>query len=350
MRSTIKTCFSFILLGLATLNAQNNNNLVVFSETGDRFYLILNGLKYNQSPETNVKVTNLNAPNYKAKIIFENPMGDLNANVYLMWEGAEVSNKEFTYAVSKKGDKYKLKFISQADIGGASSSASNSVVYNANGTAAAGNITTLTTTDATTANSSNSAVSTNINGAGYNTSTTVSTSTTTGSGQNGSVGMNMNVDGLSMNINISASGTGAGANTNGSNTNVSTTTTTYTSSTTSYGNTGYAQNTTATAGATGACASPMTEDGFKDLNASIAAKSFEDAKLKVVRQAVSSNCVSSAQVRKLMDLFSFEANKLEITKYCYDYTTDKNNYFKVNDGFSFDSSVDTLNEYISKKK
>jgi hypothetical protein len=51
-----------------------------------------------------------------------------------------------------------------------------------------------------------------------------------------------------------------------------------------------------------------------------------------------------------MGAFSFEGNKLKLTKYCYDYTTDKNNYFKVNEGFSFDTPVDTLNDYISKKK
>ena len=61
-----------LLLSSATILSQNNNNLIVFSETGDRFYLVLNGLKYNQTPETNVKVTSLTATNYKAKIIFDN--------------------------------------------------------------------------------------------------------------------------------------------------------------------------------------------------------------------------------------------------------------------------------------
>src|SRR5579885_2749609 len=99
------------MYGMLTLamHAQNSNNLVVFSETGDRFYLVLNGLKYNQNPETNVKVTNLNATNYKAKIIFEKGNPDLNHNVFLTWEGNPVTNKEFTYAVAKKGEAYKLK-------------------------------------------------------------------------------------------------------------------------------------------------------------------------------------------------------------------------------------------------
>ena len=100
----------------------------------------------------------------------------------------------------------------------------------------------------------------------------------------------------------------------------------------------------------GGCIAPMNDNDFNDLVTSINAKSFEDAKLTVAKQAISANCVSAAQVRKLMDLFSFEENKLTLTKHCYAYTYDKQNYFKVNDGFTFDSSVTGLNSYINGKK
>jgi len=352
MKTKISILYAFILLGLAGIKAQNSNNLVVFSETGDRFYLVLNGIKYNQSPETNVKVTNLNATNYKAKILFENGHPDLDHNVYLMWEGNAVTNKEFTYAITRKEDKYKLKFISQADMSTTNTYAQNSVVYNGDGTAVGQ---ALTTTN--NVNTNNNTISANTGGGGYNSITTVTTTTSTGTnGQNGNAGVNVNMDGLNMNIHVNGTGTGTNMNTN---TNVTTTTTGYTTSTTSYGTGSTAQNlntntNTTTAnmavGTGGTCASAMTDAGFNDLVTSIKAKSFEDAKVKVAKQAVSSNCVNTSQVRKLMDLFSFEETKLDITKYCYGYTIDKNNYFKVNDGFTFDSSVDNLNDYISKMK
>lgn len=362
MKSILKkTCLALFIIGATALNAQNSNNLVVFSETGDRFYLVLNGLKYNQSPETNVKVTNLNATNYKAKIIFEKPLDDLNSTVHLMWEGNAVTGKEFTYAVTRHGDKHKLRFVSQADLGTANAAASNSVVYNANGTLAGGS--TSATTDvantSTTINTNNNTVAAGINGGGYNSTTTITTTTTTGNNPNGAVGMNMNVDGMNMSVNINGAGMGTNTNSN-SNTTVTTTTTSYTTSSTSYAG-GGVQNTNVnntatntnynTSGTTtGGCYAPMADASFQDLKASISAKSFEDARLKVAKQGVSANCVSTAQVRQLMDLFTFEDNKLEITKYCYDYTTDKNNYFKVNDGFGFEASVDTLNDYISQKR
>lgn len=345
MKTITQICLALLLTAGTALKAQNSNNLVVFSESGDRFYLILNGLKYNQSPETNVKVTGLNAAQYKAKIIFEKPAADLDGTVHLMWEGVAVTNKEFSYEVVRKGDHHKLRFISQADIG--SITTSNSVVYNADGTSGVNaNIGGGLSTGV-----NNGSVTTSMNGGGYNSNTTVTTTTTAASGQQGgNVGINMNVDGMNMSVNVNGAGPANGVNTTGTTT---VTTTTYSSSSTSsYGNV-TAQNTSAntqTSTNFAGCAFAMSDDNFAELVNSINAKPMEDARLAVAKQGVSANCVSAAQVRKLMDLFSFEDNKLALTKFSYDRTVDKNNYFKVNDGFSFDSSVDSLNDYISQKK
>jgi hypothetical protein len=51
-----------------------------------------------------------------------------------------------------------------------------------------------------------------------------------------------------------------------------------------------------------------------------------------------------------MGLFSFEDSKLEWAEYAYGKTTDPNNYYQLNDGFTFSSSVDSLNEYIESHK
>ena len=47
------------------------SNLIFFSENGEQFTVILNGIRQNPNPETNVKVTELPAPSYKLKVIFE---------------------------------------------------------------------------------------------------------------------------------------------------------------------------------------------------------------------------------------------------------------------------------------
>ena len=46
-------------------------HLTIFSEDGDKFFLILNGEAQNDIPQTNLRIEDLNQPYYNAKIQFE---------------------------------------------------------------------------------------------------------------------------------------------------------------------------------------------------------------------------------------------------------------------------------------
>ncbi|HIE16024.1 MAG TPA: DUF4476 domain-containing protein, partial [Bacteroidales bacterium] len=94
------------------------------------------------------------------------------------------------------------------------------------------------------------------------------------------------------------------------------------------------------------CPVPMLPQDFQSAKQTIASKSFEDSKLAIAKQIVNSNCLTSGQVRDLLRLFDFEDTKLQFAKYCYGYTYDLGNYYKVNDAFEFESSIDELNKYI----
>ncbi len=98
------------------------------------------------------------------------------------------------------------------------------------------------------------------------------------------------------------------------------------------------------------CPWPMSETDFADAKRSISSKSFEDSKLTIAKQITSSNCLLCSQVKEIMKLFSFEDSKLDFAKYAYDYVYDLNNYYKLNDAFTFESSIDELNNYVNKKK
>ena len=68
----MKTIYSLLAVAFLSMFsiAQNTSNLIVFSEDGLKFYLILNGIRQNETPVTNVKVVDLNQPYYSAKINF----------------------------------------------------------------------------------------------------------------------------------------------------------------------------------------------------------------------------------------------------------------------------------------
>lgn len=94
----------------------------------------------------------------------------------------------------------------------------------------------------------------------------------------------------------------------------------------------------------------MSERDFDDLQSMVRKVSFSDSKQNVIKEAIPGHCISAMQVKQLLTLFSFEADKLAVAKYLYPYTSDKQNYFKVNEAFSFSTTVDELKEYIRDER
>lgn len=337
----MKRTILFIAAALfgSMLTAQTNNNLVVFTEQGEKITVILNGVRQNPKPETNVKVTGLNNSNMKMKVIFEDKtIPDLDQTIYFMYGGEAVSNHEFSCAVIKKGTAYKARLRDAVPIASAPADpAQTTVVYTT--VAAPDPVVTGTTV----------------------TTTTTTTGSTTGAGtQTGdNVSIGMNIGGLGMNMNVNVND-GTNMNTNVNTTSSSTTTYSTTTTTTT---TGSGMGTgTATAvssqpqyvhpGYNGVygCPYPMQPKDFESAKESIRSKSFDDSRLTLAKQIIGSNCMLCSQVKEIMLLFSFEATRLDLAKYSYKKTLDQGNYYKLNDAFTFESSIDELNKHIEANK
>lgn len=89
---------------------------------------------------------------------------------------------------------------------------------------------------------------------------------------------------------------------------------------------------------------------FEQLKQTIRNESFDATRLAIAKQAVGQQYVTSAQVKELVQLFSFEDSKLDLAKHCYRRTLDKHNYFTINDAFSFSSSKEELARFIQTSK
>lgn len=95
----------------------------------------------------------------------------------------------------------------------------------------------------------------------------------------------------------------------------------------------------------------VTRDQFNDMLQSIRKESFNSTKIEITKSILNSKpCFTTQQVRDIVNEFNFESGKLEIAKYAWDYTLDKENYFRVSDAFSFSSSKEELLEYIRRKQ
>ena len=282
-----KAVFFAVFIMLSGSIIAQKTNLIFFTEGGEKFYVILNSVLQNRKAETNVKVTGLPAPSYKLKILFEDStITPLEKNL-MFQQGTET-----TFNIKKNNkDEYVVRYYSEVPIAQApvSSSVQTVVVYSPSGP-----------------------------------STPVSQTTT--------------VNSANININV-----------NGNTASVSGTTTTSTYSATSnevVNPDSKPENPLPGYNGPYGCTNPMLPNDFEALKNSVSSKSFDDSKLKVAEEGIASNCMLSSQVRELMLLFSFEDNKLELAKYAYGHTYDPGNYFKVNDAFTFESTIDVLNEYI----
>lgn len=90
----------------------------------------------------------------------------------------------------------------------------------------------------------------------------------------------------------------------------------------------------------------LSDDEFDGVLNNISRERSENNMMKSATQIINTNYFSSEQVKEMLQLFSFENNKLELAKLAYDKTVDQRNYFVVNDVFSYGSSKEELTRYI----
>ncbi|MEO6669052.1 MAG: DUF4476 domain-containing protein [Ferruginibacter sp.] len=300
----MKRLLLLITLAVPTiLFAQRTGNLTVFSEDGDKFYLVLNGEKQNDKPQTNIRVEELPQPYYSAKIIFvDSALATITKNIQI----ADPDNKmmDVTYRIRKdKAGKVKLNPYSSIEVQPDFVAPEGMYVHHFGRKAGTAGITQTTTT-------------------------TINSNT---------VDATVNVPGVSMNISI-----------NDPELSASSTTTTTTSSHSSHTNTNTNHDEQQSNNSSNSCRGwAMKQSDFAAAKKTISDASFEETKLSTAKSIVSANCLSSDQVVAVCELFSFEDSKLQFAKYAYKYTIDPKNYFKVNNVFSFDSSKEELSKFLS---
>lgn len=283
-------------------------HLTVFSEDGDKFTLILNGEVINDTPQTNLRVEDLNQPYYNAKIKFaDQTLMEVSKN-NLMLTDADGNFADVTYKIKRdknNSTKMKLNYYSSIPVQPNFVPASNVHVIHYGQPHPVGGVTQTTTTTTTQVGGTN-------------------------------VGVGVNVGGINMGISINDSMGG----------DVVTQTQTTTTTTHSGGNQGHYDEPVRGCGGH----SCMTPGNFNAALATIKKQSFEDTRLKTAKQVISANCLNVEQIIQIANTFSFEDNKLEFAKFAYDYCIEPRNYFKLNGIFSFSSNVDELSDYVQSRQ
>lgn len=90
----------------------------------------------------------------------------------------------------------------------------------------------------------------------------------------------------------------------------------------------------------------MDKSSYFTLKQCIADKWFDSSKSEVAQMAMRNNYFTTQQIAGIMNLFDFESTKLEFAKMAYSHVVDHQNYWMVNDAFSFSSSISSLQGFI----
>ena len=291
-------------------------HLTIFSEDGDKFQLVLNGELQNDTPQTNLRIEDLNQPYYNAKILFaDKSLLEISKNNLLIAD-ADGTFQDVTYKIKRdknKSGKMKLNFFSMIPVRQGYMAPSNVYVVHYG--------------------QPRDVVVQNPRG-GTNQTTTTTTTQTGGT----NIGVGVNVGGINMGVSI---------NDNMGGEVVTQTTTTHSSSSNYSENNNYENQNNTPRGCGGRYA--MAAKDFTNALNTIKNQGFDETKLKIAKQVASANCMNVNQISQIAKLFGFEETKLDFAKYAYDYCVDPKNYFNLNSIFGFSSSVDDLTDYIQTR-
>lgn len=93
----------------------------------------------------------------------------------------------------------------------------------------------------------------------------------------------------------------------------------------------------------------INSSDFEQIRSKIAATEFESKKLETLKSLVGAQMFSTAQVGTLMNLFTFESNKLDVAKLMYAQTVDPANYINLTANFNFDASKQSFKDFMDGK-
>jgi hypothetical protein len=290
---------TFLVLALVSLfSTAQESRLTIFSEDGDAFYVILNGIRQNEEPVVNIAVDYLVNDYYDTKIIFADESIPVLEKRHLMVVDVDNQRGEVVYKIKETKRGRKLRYYSFTPFQAILPPPSNVSVIRYNAVALPP-IQTITQT---------------------------TTTTSSGGGDQINIGVGVNADGTNV-------GVGINVNTGSSTTTTQTTTTTI------------GTPTDVVIVEDNGCYE-MSRSDFNQALESIRSKTFSDSKLTLAKQITKGNCLTSGQIAQVTSLFDFEATKREYAKFAYSYCFNQENYWKVNNSFEFESTIDELNEYI----
>ena len=294
---------SFLILFVCVIGnafAQQVSHATFYSKEGYPFTIFLNGKKMNEEPQTEVRLINLTQPYYSCEAVFEDPALEPAKRKILQLTDAHGSRVDVTFVVerNRKG-KMKIGWKSQSKYPRYIEERTEPTVVV-------------------------------VNSGGGN-QEVVRQTTTTRTVESNTDGVNMSFGGLGGRVNINTGYTEPVVE------EVTTTTTTV------------VPNQTNSVSGTNElpCGGTILGDNDYEMALkSVSVRSSEEGKLTSAKQIVSTNCFTTDQARRMVELLNTEQGRLDLAVFAYPFVLDKGSYFKMNGVFAEEKSIDEMNKAI----
>jgi hypothetical protein len=91
---------------------------------------------------------------------------------------------------------------------------------------------------------------------------------------------------------------------------------------------------------------PVSTARFQNMLEVIKEQSFDNKRMNIAKMIMDMNFFTTNQIIEILNLLTFDNNKLEMAKYAYPHVIDRENYFLVSRKLIFDSHRKELNTYI----
>lgn len=297
----MKYCFLMLMVCVAgNAFAQQVSHATFYSKDGYPFTIYLNGQKMNEEPQAEVRLINLTQPYYSCEAVFEDPMLESAKRKLLQFTDAHGNRVDVTFVVehNRKG-KMKIGWKSQS----------------------------LYPRYIEELRSEPAVVVVNNGGIAQE---VVRQTTTTRTVDSNADGVNMSFGGLGGRVSINTGYTKPVVE------EVTTTTTVVPSQTTSVSEVNQLP-----------CGGTILGDSDYEMALkSVSVRTSEEGKLNSAKQIVSTNCFTTDQARRMVELLSTEQGKLDLAVFAYPFVLDKGSYFKMNGVFAEENSIDEMNKAI----
>ena len=84
---------------------------------------------------------------------------------------------------------------------------------------------------------------------------------------------------------------------------------------------------------------PLAPAEVTDLTQALRSRSFDDARLPIVKQALAQSAVRADELAQLIGTLSFDKSRIELAEYGYDHLSDPQNFYRVYDVLRYPSRI-----------